>query len=401
MTSLATSRPVSWVPASLAAPELQLKQAVFDRFVYGLLVVDGRGRILCRNGAAARILESVGGGATSYGTTCCAVLRCEEAGDCPTRATLSAEVDLPGIRRDLHSPEGHRAVWISAFKLETNPATVLLELRPCDVFDRRRRADPGWRSATPLRVTTLGRTAVLRGEVALEGGWLDQRAGDLLRYLIVRRGRPVTADEIGEALWREPGYHVVRNVRTTVHRLRQALEPGRPNHQASNYLLTQGGSYRLDLDLIELDIEQFEAGVKRGLASSDSDPDAAAKELVAATALYGGELFPESPFAEWALAERARLHDFACDGLNRLATLQRRAGQIELARSALERLATLQPLDEGVCRKLLELDIAAGRHSDAKRRYDRLAHQMHGAIGYQPRFTLADLAPCNQHVIQR
>jgi DNA-binding SARP family transcriptional activator len=259
------------------------------------------------------------------------------------------------------------------------------------VHDRRRRADPTWRAAQKLRITTFGRTAIARGATTTEGGWLDQRTGDLLRYLIVRRERAVTADEIGESLWREPGYNVARNVRTCVHRLRTVLEPGRANHQAPDYLVTRGGSYRLNLLHVEIDADVFEARLEQAMALADSDETAAATLLEDALALYGGELFAEVPFAEWALAERARLHDLACNGLAQLAQLLRAAGATEDARRSLERLATLQPLDERVNRDLIELDIACGRHTDAKRRYERVTRMMVESLGYRPAFVLADL----------
>jgi DNA-binding SARP family transcriptional activator len=358
------------------------------------VVVDQDGRILCRNGAASALLESLAD--RSAGRTCCGLLGCQATSGCPTRLTLSGDREVAEIRRDVTTTDGPRAIWVSASLIARDPARVLLQLRCGDVCDRRRQVNPAWRSAKRLRINSFGRTTILCGESTLEGGWVDQRAGDLLRYLIIRRERPVTADEIGEALWHEPGYHVVRNVRTTVHRLRSALEPGRANHQTPAYLTTRGGSYQLNLEHVELDLDEFERGMRRGLDLADHDPAAAATLLTSALALYRDELFADAPFAPWALCERARLHDLACEGLVRLADLEQASGRTGPARSALGRLATLQPLDEGVCRELVRVDIAAGRHSDAKRRYDRLSELMYRSLGYRPGFTLADLAPVTE-----
>ncbi len=386
-TSASPTRP----PVPTSRHDARLKLAVFDRFLHGLLIVDEDGLILCGNRSAGQIVRAVGGRPDRG--SCCGLLGCAGPEHCPTRLVLAGHKEIPEVRRDLKSAAGTHTLWVSAFPLSDDPVRVLLQLRPGDPRDRRRREEKAWRSTAQLRIHTLGQTSIACGEQTIEGGWLDQRPGHLLRYLIVNRGRAVTAEEIGESLWRTPGYHVARNVRTTVHRLRAALEPCRESHQAPAYLLTRGGSYRLNLEQMTIDADEFESGVREATGLSVLDPTSAAGKLETALALYRGEQFAECPFAEWALLERARLHQLACDALDRLAALRDETGEPKLAQRALERLAALQPLDERVCRKLITLDIAAGRHSDAKRRYDRLGRMMRDSLGYPPRFALSELTP--------
>jgi len=385
--------------ASSAEVDVSLKHAVFDRFVHGLLIVDARGRVLMGNRSAALILRAIG--VPGSRVTCCELLGCEGPEDCPTSLALAGDGQSDEVRRDLRHGPRSETIWVSAFALAEGPARVLLQLRRGDPHDRRRREDRGWRAQALLRITTLGHTALVCGERAIEGGWLDQRAGDLLRYLIVHRERAVSADEIGESLWRGAGFEVARNVRTTVHRLRNELEPARERARSNAYLLTRGGSYRLNQEMVQIDADEFEAGLRGARELVGKQPEVAAERLEQALALYGGELFADCPFAEWALLERGRLHQLACDALDRLAQLRCEEGQPELARQALERLAELQPLDERVCRQLVSLDIADGRHGDAKRRHDRLARMMRESLGYPPRFTLSELAPGNADEIRK
>jgi DNA-binding SARP family transcriptional activator len=368
-----------------------LKGAVFDRFHHGLLVLDGTGTILLGNRQAAQILEAVG--VQDEQLTCCETLGCRDVGQaCVTKLAVDAATGAWETRRDLDTPRGVQVLWLSAFPIATDPVRILLQIRRGDVHDRRFRANPGWAATQRLRITTLGRTSVAVGGVAIDDDWLDKRAGQLLRYLVVKRSRAVTADEIGESLWRDAGYSVATNVRTCVHRLRAELEPCRSNHKAPDYVLTRGGSYRLSLDRVDVDADEFEAHVASGLRVGDVDAERAARELERGLALYAGEFLADIPFAEWALAERRRLHDLACTGLRTLAQIHRADGRTTLAARWLEQLAGLQPLDEAVCRELVELDILDGRGSDAKRRYDRLCRMMHDALGYRPSFTLAELA---------
>jgi DNA-binding SARP family transcriptional activator len=388
-----TARSAAIADASATGPSgnIPLKGEIFDRFHHGLLVLDADGTILLGNREASQIMEVVG--TNSAVATCCETFGCRQSGDvCLTQLAIAEASGASEVRRDLETPQGLQVVWLSAFPIASDPVRVLLHVRRGDVHDRRYRVNPGWSTTQRLRITTLGHTSVTSAGVALDGDWLDKRSGQLLRYLIVRRGRAVTADEIGESLWRDASYAVASNVRTCVHRLRAELEPRRTNRQAPDYLLTHGGSYRLNLDRVDIDAGEFEARVAAGLRLAPTDTANAACELERGLTLYEGEFLADVPFAEWALCERRRLHELACDGLLTLSRIHRCDGRTDSAARWLEQLAGLQPLDEAVCRELVELDIVHGRGSDAKRRYDRLCRMMSDSLGYSPSFTLAELA---------
>ena len=93
----------------------------------------------------------------------------------------------------------------------------------------------------------------------------------------------------------------------------------------------------------------------------ESDPQAAAAEIERGLALYQGDFLADLPYAEWAMPERHRLHDLACMGLRRLADIRLELRLVDGAARSLERLAALQPFDEDVHRRLMELDIMRGR----------------------------------------
>src|ERR671937_597195 len=83
-----------------------------------------------------------------------------------------------------------------------NPLAVdLLHLRPGDRRDRRRRSDPHWLKGPEIRVLAFGRTHVDSAEGRLGGRWLQQRSGQLLKYLVAQRRRVVHSEEIAAALW--------------------------------------------------------------------------------------------------------------------------------------------------------------------------------------------------------
>ena len=116
------------------------------------------------------------------------------------------------------------------------PATAIAGLDP------RRGAHRG----AALRIQTLGRTRIEADGLDLGGEWLDQRPGQLLKYLICERHSLVTSDEIGDALWPQAGPMTRNSVRHQVHVLRERLEPLRTSRARSRFIVTRRGGYMLD-----------------------------------------------------------------------------------------------------------------------------------------------------------
>lgn len=386
--------PVHSSNGALASLDPVLEQQAFDRFPYALLVVDSAGRIACRNLEAARLIEATG--LPEVGLTCCALLGCRLpdsvlAGVCLTELAITQKTSLPEVRVDVHTPAGPRAIWVAAAPLGEDTSQVVLQLRPGSAQDRRRRTDPHWMEGPRLRIVTLGGTVVESAEGPIGGAWLDQRTGQLLKYLVTKRGRPVSVDEIGESIWPGSDYAIAASVRYYIHALRRMIEPQRGRREPSAFVVSSTGSYRLNLDRVELDVDEFETHITTGLAAAQADPEAAAAEIERGLAVYRGEFLADVPYAEWAIGERDRLHDLACTGLRSLAEIRLERCLIDGAARCLERLATLQPYDEDVHRQLMELDIMQGHRSDAVRRYAVLRMRMNRAFGHDPDFTPADL----------
>ncbi len=228
------------------------------------------------------------------------------------------------------------------------------------------------------------------------GAWLEQRTGQLLKYLVAERRRAVAVDEIGESIWPGADYAVGANVRYYIHALRRKLEPQRAAREPSVLILARSGTYRLSLEEVEVDADLFEAHLSVGLAAARADPQRAAEELERGLALYHGDFMADLPYAEWAMHERHRLHDLACMGLRSLADIRMEQRVIDGAARCLERLAILQPYDEDVHRRLMELDLMQGRRSDVVRRYETLRTRIRHTFGHDPNFTPADLARARQ-----
>jgi DNA-binding SARP family transcriptional activator len=398
MAAAATA--IAHLPARRRALRSSLELEVFTGFPYGLLVLDGDGTVVCVNDAAARLLEEAG--VAAAGLSCCELLGCRRpgtalAGACVSELALGGRSLLPEVRVDIGCPQRPASVWVAAGTVGEQGAHVVLQLRPGMAGDRRRRTAPEWLAGGPrLRIRCLGRTVVETAGGPLGGAWLDQRAGQLLKYLVAERRRAVTVDEIGESVWPGADYAVGANVRYYIHALRRRLEPQRATRDPSAFIVASSGSYRLRPEEVEVDADLFDAQLTVGLGAVQADPLGAAEQLERGLALYEGDFMADLPYAEWAMHERQRLHGLACAGLRSLADIRCEQGAIDGAAGCLERLAALLPYDEDVHRRLMELDLMQGRRSDVVRRYETLRTRIRRTFGHDPDFTPADLARANQ-----
>jgi DNA-binding SARP family transcriptional activator len=375
-----------------------LEEQVFDRYPYGILVVEGPGRIIAANAAARQLLGDgearlEGGGDRAA----CELLGCERPGTplegaCLFDRVRGADGPLPEVLVDLAPGGAAEAAWVTAAPLTDDRDRIVVELRPGLADDRRRRADPDWARGPRLRIVSLGRTRVETREGDLTGSWLEHRAGQVLKLLVTERSRSLFADEIADTLWPDASLRSLQGVRYYVHALRGYLEPDRPARQTSAFVVHARGGYALDLRHLEIDADEFERDVRAGLASMEAgDASRARGHLGAALALYRGDFLADEPYAEWASDERDRLRQLAGRALRALADADQTTGDLDGATENLERLVSMEPYDLDVHRRLLTLCLERGRRTDAVRRYASLRRRMLSVFGEDLDFTLADL----------
>jgi DNA-binding SARP family transcriptional activator len=375
-----------------------LARAVLDRHPYGILVEDARGSLVAHNQAAARML----GGKVRLApgqAVGCEILGCHDAGGPFEDACLHERArqhvgPLPELRVDLPHGAGVEAAWVTVAALEPDRELIVTELRPGRRSDRRRRSEPHWMDGPRLRIFALGRTRVMSPESGLDGRWLHNRAGQILKFLVAERHRVAFSDEIVERLWPNAAGSDTRGLRYFIHVLREHLEPkGAPEGPSSFVLATRGG-YVLDERSVWIDADAFEELVRVGMEARERDDSRAALEhLTGALELYGGDFLADEPYAEWAVLERERLRQVASEALRVVATLSEEMGDLPAAATSLKRLADLEPYDVDVHRELLVVLLRDGRRSEALRRYEALRRRLLATFQEQLDFSLAELVP--------
>lgn len=375
---------------------------LFERFVYGLGLVDLDTGLLYMNRRARELLIPADRRRQGGGWTCCDLV-CARLGPvldgaCLAERAMLTEADLPEVRMDIEGSDPHGAAWVTVSRVEGESAQLLFLLRPGRRDDRRRQSHPEWSGsasaeAPELYVSTLGRFGVEGSAGRLDGEWLEQRPGQLLKYLVCERRRMVTTDMIAEALWPQAGPSEARNrARHYVHALREKLEPDRGKRSDPRFVIARRGGYHLDTKRVRVDADEFEREARAGLtAFVQGLREPAADHIDNALRLYRDSFLAEHPYEEWALEERERLHELAGRALRAQVRVRIEMSHFDAAVEHARRLAEMEPFDMDAQRIVLDLCIRLGRRSEAFRRYSVLRKRMLQSFGQEPDFDLAEL----------
>jgi DNA-binding SARP family transcriptional activator len=378
-------RPVTGFPGLGRAGAEGLLGCVFERFPHGLALTDRSHAVLASNGAFQAMVDSPGH-ADEAPKTCCELLCGHLPSTCGTtcvteRVLTAAE---PVVDLVLELPGADRAMRVSAAPVDRGQTLAVIGL----YADGRERSVS---SSTSLTIRTLGRTTIEGPQGPLDGEWLDQRPGQLLRFLIAERGRLVPVERIAEAIWSDAGFGAGNAVRHLVHVLRDRLEPCRTRGEQSRFILSRRGGYALDTRFLTVDADVFAAASRAALAAFAAGASDAVQGLDRAISLYHGDFLSEDPYAEWGQTEREHLRAQAeallrarCD-----AALERQ--DLGAATVHLDRLAELEPFDSDIHRQLITLALRRGRRGRALRQYNAFQLRLERAFGEQADFTLADL----------
>jgi DNA-binding SARP family transcriptional activator len=353
----------------------------------GVVLVDARTGIVWWSESLARCLDAAGI-VWRRGMTCCEALDCPRTtgtpDGCLTRIALGSDEGLGP--RAWAVEDGDRCLRgsLSARRLRVGGGElVAFELVVTGV---RAAAVDG-----AVDVAALGRLSVMAGGVVRDGDWIQQRPGQLFRYLLAAREGPQRSEAIAGVLWPERGRTALANVRYCIFKLREHL--GEKERPGPSLIVRAGGGYQLDRTRLRLDVDVFRRKVNDGIAAHRRE-DVADAEVVLGEALgmYRGDFLADDPNAEWAFSEREYLRTLAGRGLAALAHITLANGRLAAATDHLQRLAQLEPLDSRVHQMLIEVCLRRGRRSEAVRHYHALRARLHRAFGEHPDFELAHIA---------
>jgi DNA-binding SARP family transcriptional activator len=343
----------------------------------GVVLVDARGAVLWWSAGVDEALQRVGRrwmpGMPSHE----ALGRSAQPGE--------ADVDEPEIWR---SDDGDELLEMSIRRrtIRSGPdGLVALEVRFLTPTTRSEAAP------RDVRVSALGRLSVTVGGSSRDGDWLQQRPGQVFRYLLASRSGAQRSEAIASALWPERGPSAVANVRYCIFKLREHL--AEPGALSESLVVRDAAGYRIDVRRLALDVDEFQARYSAGIAAQRRGETPEAEALLGrAIALYHGEFLADDPYADWAFSEREYLRSLAGKALAALAQIALGNGRLVAAAEHLQRLAELEPFDSHVHQMLIEVCLRRGRRTEALRHYHALRARLHRAFGEQPDFELTSVA---------
>jgi DNA-binding SARP family transcriptional activator len=228
-------------------------------------------------------------------------------------------------------------------------------------------------AAASLRVRVLGTFDVaVAGRAVPLTAWRSRQARTLVKILVARRGRPVPRGEICELLWPDD------EPQRTAHRLsvllsvvRTVLDPAKafpPDH----FIKADLAGLSLVREHVSVDAEELLRDAAHAVQQARAGRlEQAREQLAEVDAMYVGDAFDDEPYEEWADALREEARAGWLRSVRLAAELARRAGDEDQAVGGLVRLLAADPLDESAYRLLVRVLVAAGRHGEARRTFDR------------------------------
>jgi DNA-binding SARP family transcriptional activator len=230
----------------------------------------------------------------------------------------------------------------------------------------------------PLEVVEQGRPLALGGA--------RQRA--LLALLLTRPNEVVSTDRLIDELWGEQAPKTAANaLQYHVSRLRKLLS-------SNNVIVTKEPGYMIRVEPDELDLLRFERLVEEGQRSS---PEAAARLLREALALWRGPALADVAHESFAQREILRLEEL------RLVALERRIdADLALGRDAelvaeLEALVREHPLRERPRAQLMLALYRSGRQAEALEVYRQTRRLLVDELGLEPSPALHELEQAILH----
>jgi DNA-binding SARP family transcriptional activator len=225
-----------------------------------------------------------------------------------------------------------------------------------------------------LTIRVLGPPLVECGQVPL--ALASQKAQALLYYLAASR-QAASRDHLTALLWGESALANARHsLRSSLYKLRQALQQ-----------LGVGAALRADDDRLALDWRYAACDLVRYqelLGSGDEASLRAAVGSVRGAFLQGFSLPDALLFDEFAQQQEAQLIRSQRQALDRLASLAEQREDWPQAVADIEALARLDPLDEAVHRRLMELYVRSGSPGLAQRHFQLVERTLGQELGIAP-----------------
>ncbi len=215
---------------------------------------------------------------------------------------------------------------------------------------------PPERVGPAVAIRAFGELSVTVDGAPVDDGAWPTASRRLLELLLCLPGSQTTAQQAARLLWpRHLARSALNSFNVALHGLRRILEPRLTAGAESRYVVRQGRVYRLCVERLACDVEEFWHLARQGPPPLGPDTG---RRLQAAVELYQGDFLSGSE-EEFARDKRARLRRQMLETLEQLGEWHAESGGAG-ALGAFQRLLELAPHREDVWARVLELHLAEG-----------------------------------------
>jgi DNA-binding SARP family transcriptional activator/tetratricopeptide (TPR) repeat protein len=241
-------------------------------------------------------------------------------------------------------------------------------------------AEQARRDPVAFEIRVFGGFEVRRGRWAIPARQWERRIAErLVRFLLTRRGEPVSEDELLDAFWPDKDARQARaSLQVAVSRARAVLRGAGD----SSRIAYAGRTYRLALEPADrVDAEEFLKASEAALGATGAERRPL---LFAAARLWTGEPMPEERYEGWARPWLDELHERYRAVLAAVAAEALDGGDHSAAVDAGRAMLAIDPLDEGSHRILIRAYARAGRPGQALRQYLECRRLLIDELGIEP-----------------
>jgi predicted ATPase/DNA-binding SARP family transcriptional activator len=212
------------------------------------------------------------------------------------------------------------------------------------------------------------------------------RPTTIMLALVLAGGSVVSADGLVEEVW---GDQAPRSAVETLHsylsRIRRALEPERSAHGAATALVRSQAGYRIDPEVVAVDVHDFESEVARArVAASGGDIRSAAELLGIALGRWRGPVGQGVELGAGSRAQATRLEELRLTATEERSALLLGLGDHEELIGDLEPMVVANPLRERLHALWMVALYRSGRQAEALAAYRRLREQLVEGLGVEP-----------------